>query len=130
MPLLTILTGCLLCLIGIGGFIATGMQHYTALIPFALGDLLILTGVLAHLRPLWRKHTMHAAATIALLGMLGSLRGAAQIPAWLAGEAPARPAAVLAQGATAVLCAIFLGLAVRSFIAARRARQAAAAAPM
>ena len=43
-------------------------------------------------------------------------------------EAPdgtaARPEAVFAQAATAVLSVVYLGLGVRSFIAARRARTA------
>lgn len=127
MPILTILTGALLCLIGVVGFVATGMQHFTSLIPFALGDIMIASGVLAQVRPTWRMHTMHAAATMALLGVLGSVRGTVKAVAWLSGAAPEYPAAVLAQTATAVLCAVFLGLAIRSFIAARKARQAASA---
>jgi hypothetical protein len=63
---------------------------------------------------------MHAAVLLALLGFLGSARGLVQIPALLAGAELARPAAVAAQSITAGLCLLFVGLAVSSFIRARR----------
>ena len=122
--LFAILTGILLGVVGIVGFVTTGMTHYTALIPFALGDAIMMCGILTVVRPTWKKHTMHAAATIAVLGLLGSLRGAITLVSWIISHAePQRPAAVIAQGLTAVICAIFIGVAIRSFIAARQARQ-------
>ena len=69
--LFAILTGILLGVVGIVGFVTTGMTHYTALIPFALGDAMMMCGILTVVRPTWKKHTMHAAATIAVVGLLG-----------------------------------------------------------
>ena len=67
---------------------------------------------------------MHAAVLLALVGFLGSARGLLSLPALLSGAELVRPAAVAAQSITAVLCAVFVGLAVNSFIQARRADQA------
>ncbi len=126
MPFIAIIAGSLLSLIGLAGFVVSGMTHVTALIPFFLGTLLELAGLLAHLRPGLRKHAMHGAATIALLGLLGSAGGVVKLANWALGTAPERPLAVAAQAGTAVVCVVFLVLAIRSFIAARRAREAAA----
>jgi hypothetical protein len=62
---------------------------------------------------------MHAAAAVGLLGFLG---GAGKL---IAGLAKGNPSglAVFSQAGMAVLCALFVVLAVRSFIAARRARE-------
>ena len=65
-----------------------------------------------------RKHAMHAAVAVGLIGALAALgRG---VPAALAGDA-ARPA-VLSQLAMGVLLLIYVALGVQSFIAARKAR--------
>ena len=108
-----------LVLIGVISYVATGMEHVTALIPAFLGVPILILGVLA-LNEGRRKHAMHAAVVLALLGLLGTLRGLTQLPALLSGADVARPAAVVAQSLTAVLCAIFIALAVRSFMNARR----------
>jgi hypothetical protein len=125
MPVTTIIFGIVLDLLGIGFFVGTGAESWTALIPSALGTLLVAFGVVALVRPSLRKHMMHGAATVALLGLLGSARGLAGLPALLSGQDVARPAAVAAQSATAVLCAIFLALCIVSFVRARAARSAA-----
>jgi hypothetical protein len=66
---------------------------------------------------------MHAAAAVALLGFLPSVPGLLGLPALLAGEA-GRPAAVVLRSVMAVLLLGFLVAAVRSFVAARRAKPA------
>jgi hypothetical protein len=63
---------------------------------------------------------MHIAAAVGLLGFLGAARGLTRIGAVLAGEPVERPAAIIAQSIMAVLCLVFVGLCVRSFINARR----------
>lgn len=68
---------------------------------------------------------MHVAVSCALLGFLGTVSSVVKINGWLNGSLPERPQAVIAQGATAVLCLVFVVVAVRSFIAARKARTAA-----
>ena len=118
MPYVTIALGSLLLVIGVGFYFGTGATSVTALIPAFLGIPIELAG-LAALREGWRKHAMHAAVLLALLGFLGSARGLLSLPDLLSGVELARPAAVVAQSLTAVLCLIFVGLAVRSFIQAR-----------
>lgn len=112
--------GSLLVLTGLGGFAAYGSP--TALIPLGFGVALGACGLVARNEKL-RKHAMHAAAAVALLGFVPSVPGLLGIPALLAGEAT-RPAAVVLRSAMALLCLVFLVAAVRSFVAARRARTA------
>jgi lysylphosphatidylglycerol synthetase-like protein (DUF2156 family) len=121
MPQTTVAFGVLLCLVGVGFYAGTGGASLTALIPAFLGLPLVVAGVLAR-REAWRRHAMHAAALLGMLGVLGSLRGALKLPALLAGAEVARPAAVAAQAITALLCLVFVALCVRSFVNARRER--------
>ena len=99
-------------------------KAFTALIPAFFGVALILCGVISTLAPDMRKHAMHIAAVVGVLGVIGAL---------------ARPISKLIQGGTvdlnaapersqlimALLSLIFVILCVRSFIQARKARQAA-----
>jgi hypothetical protein len=124
---LTLIFGVLLIALGVTGFVLTGSEHPTALIPAVFGLLLCLFGALARTedskkRMLW----MHIAVTVGLLGFIGSAVMIVKAFAWAHGEPLARPIAVEAQAAMCLLCAIFVGLCVRSFIAARRARGATA----
>ena len=119
----TIGLGVALIVLGLAGYGLTGAASLTALIPAAFGLLLVLAGVLAR-NERWRMHAMHAAVLVALLGFLGSARGLLGLGAVLDGTA-ARPAATVSQAIMAVLTFVYIVLAVRSFIEARRARRAA-----
>jgi len=122
---LTIGFGVLLGLIGAGYFVATGNSHPTALIPLWFGLALIICGALSLTENARRRMLgMHIAVTIALLGFL--FPGVMAIKEWVgaAGAPLAHPAAVQEQAVMSVLCLIFTGLCVRSFIAARRSRTA------
>ena len=119
MARLTIGFGVLLILIGVAGYIGTGATHMTALIPAFLGLPVVIAGVLA-LDEKKRKHAMHAALAIALLGLLGTLPGLLKLPVLLSGGNVVRPAAVVDQAVTAILCAAFLAIGIRSFMSARR----------
>lgn len=122
MPLVTIVTGSLLSLIGILGYVFSDRSSLTALIPLLFGTLLELCGVLA-LRPAMKKHAMHGASVLALLGMLGSVRGAVSFISLLGGGTVARPLAAQVQAAMFVICFVLLVLCIRSFREARRRRQ-------
>jgi|PlaIllAssembly_1097288.scaffolds.fasta_scaffold2410447_2 lysylphosphatidylglycerol synthetase-like protein (DUF2156 family) len=122
MPRITVVFGLLLCLVGVGFYAGTGAASVTALIPAFIGLPLVAAGFLAR-REALRRHAMHAAALLGTLGVLGSLRGAVQLPALLGGGEVARPAAVAAQSITAALCLVFVALCVRSFVNARRDRK-------
>jgi len=123
MPYVTMALGSLLFLVGVGFYFGTGASSVTALIPAFLGIPIEIAGFVA-LREGWRKHAMHAAVLLALLGFLGSARGLLSLPALVSGAEVARPAAIVAQSITALLCLVFVGLAVNSFIHARRSNEA------
>lgn len=122
MPQTAVVFGVLLSLVGVGFYAGTGAASVTALIPAFIGLPLVVAGFLARREGL-RRHAMHAAALLGTLGVLGSLRGAVQLPALVGGGEVARPAAVSAQSITAALCLVFVALCVRSFVNARRERK-------
>lgn len=119
MAALTIITGVVLQLLGIGAYFASGAQSFTALIPAVIGVLFEICGVLA-LRENLRKHAMHAAIVIALLCLFASISGLFSLPALIGGAILARPGAVISKSAMSLIVIIFLVLAVKSFVNARR----------
>jgi len=119
MPQMALLFGALEITLGLIAYFATGAKSVTALIPAFFGILLVICGLIA-LKPNLRKHAMHAAAALGLLGVLMPLGRAIPVLA-RGGE---MSAAIISMLAMAVLALIFLVLCVRSFIAARRARVA------
>ena len=116
-PSITIALGVALIIVGLGGYFLTGAVSLTALIPAAFGLVIALAGVIAR-DERKRKHAMHAAVVVALLGFLGSIRGLLQIGDVFDGTA-ARPAAIVAQTIMAVLTLGYIVIAVRSFVQAR-----------
>ena len=122
MPKLAILFGLILDAMGVASFIATGATHFTALIPSIFGTIILLSGILALVRPDLRKHAMHVAAVFGLLGTLGGLgMGLPKLGAVMAGTAQ-RPVAVVMQISMGLIALVFLALCVKSFIDARRAK--------
>jgi hypothetical protein len=115
----TITFGVIFILLGLGGYFGTGMASPTALIPAAFGLVFCVLGAIAR-DPAKRKHTMHTAALLGLLAVLGSGRGLTKIAPLLAGEPVERPSAVIAQAIMAVLGIIFVALCIKSFRDARR----------
>ncbi len=117
MPSIAKWFGRLLIVVGLAGY-AYGMYNgnasWTALIPGIFGLVLMILGYLASSNEGMRKHLMHAAVLVALLGLLAS---AGRIFSKIS-EFTVSPAS-LSQIAMAVICLIFIVLAVRSFIAAR-----------
>lgn len=106
--------GFVLILVGVIGFAPS--RQFTALIPAIEGILLAVFGWIA-LNPAARKHAMHAAVMIGLIGFLaaaGKLVGSV-----MSGAAPSG-LAMFSLGAMAVLSFVFVLLCVRSFIEARR----------
>jgi hypothetical protein len=121
MAKLTIGFGAALILLGAWGFIGTGAAHPTALIPAYFGLVMGWSGILANTpdakkRMLW----MHIAVTVGLLGFIGAAVMVVVENVKAHGGPLAHPVAVEAQAAMAGICLVFVGLCVRSFIAARR----------
>lgn len=121
---LTILAGVLLIGVGLYGYFGSDSKSPTAFIPAGFGAVLAICGFVASKENL-RKHAMHAAAAVGLIGLIGALVRA--IPGLLnkPADAPAGiPFAIQMQLYMAVICVIFVGLCVNSFIQARKARKA------
>jgi len=114
----TIVFGALLVLLGLGGYVLSGAASVTALIPTFFGIPLMVLGVLARSESM-RKHAMHGAAALALVGCAGALFSLMRTP-----TGPRSPAAAFSQAAMVALTAAFVALCVRSFKAARLARSA------
>ena len=117
MYLVTILFGVLLVITGVTVFIQTGSAHKTALIPAFLGGGLVICGLLAANEGR-RMVIMHIAVVIGLLGFIGSMAKLF--------KPDQSTAAFAGKAISAGLCAVFIALCVRSFIQARRAREALA----
>ena len=97
----------------------------TALIPAAFGVLLGLCAVVVIVKPELRKHVMHLAAVIGVLGIVGGI-----VPVIMTvnkGEAfdLAKPS-IRSGLLMTLICGIFVYFCVQSFIEARKAREAAA----
>ena len=118
MPGTTRTFGVLLIVLGAASYALTGRTSVTALIPAYFGVVFLICAIIARKSESARRHAMHAAVAVGLLGALAAL--ARGVPAALAGDA-ARPA-VMSQLAMGVLLLIYVALGVQSFIAARKAR--------
>ena len=121
MPSTSIACGTLLLLIGILGYVNGVMTNHaslTALIPAAFGIVLVLLGVFARMREGLRKHLMHVAVVIALLGFILT---AGRLLSKL-GEL-SYSAAVVSQVSMALVCLLFVILAIKSFADARRKKE-------
>ena len=119
MPRIIFTFAVIFVLLGIGAYLATGAQSWTALIPSIFGLLLAIAGGIS-LKSL--KHGGHIAALVGLLGFLGTAKSLGKLPALLKGEVVERAAAVGVQASFAILSLIFVALCVKSFIDARKAR--------
>ena len=113
MPKLTLVFAALLIALGLGAFLFSGSR--TALLPAYVGLVLAIFGGLALAFASGRRHLMHVAAVVALLGALA--------PAATLGIRAAQmsPLALTVNIGMLVLCGGLLGLMVQSFVAARRA---------
>jgi len=121
----TLVFAVLLIVLGLVGYFGTGAQHSTALIPAWFGIAMGFGGLLA-ISPSEsrRKLFMHINVTIGLLGFIGgaveAIRG--YVSATNAGHQPDMIALASKLTMTGLLL-IYVILCVRSFIAARRARE-------
>lgn len=118
----TVIFGVLMILLGLVGYFATGRSSFTALIPAVFGLLFVMLGVVAR-NEAARRHAMHAAAALGMIGFLATARSFAALPAALSGGETLRgPGAVYSQAAFATLTGVFTVLCLKSFIDARRTR--------
>ncbi|MEJ7624331.1 MAG: hypothetical protein WKF34_10105 [Pyrinomonadaceae bacterium] len=120
MPQYGIFFGGILTLIGAVGYaygVAMGSASLTAFIPSAIGVLLFGLGFAARQNEGPRRHIMHAAVVVAILGlgaMVGRLISKRDFITGSAGD--------IATILTAIVCLIFVILSVRTFMSARAER--------
>jgi hypothetical protein len=124
MPKITVVFGLLLCALPVITLVMTGgkVGSVSIFIPCFVGVPLFLLGLFAVARPSARKHAMHAAAGLALLGGLAALgRGIPQAIKIVRGEdVDVLPVSMV--WAMVLICTTFVFVCVESFISARRAR--------
>jgi hypothetical protein len=116
----TIICGVLLIIVGIAGYVHGVMNDkasVTALIPAFFGFVFVILGAVSNAKESLRKHLMHVAVTLALVGFLLT---AGRI-IWKISEFTLS-AAALSQLAMAVICLVLVLLGIRSFTEARRNR--------
>jgi len=128
MPKVTIIFGLLLCALSAavaGVLVSRGeFKIGTWLIPTGVGLPLIVLGLVAAKNAGSRKHVMHAAVTLALLGgLLAMFQGVSQIVKLVFQDKEILPLAATMIWGMTILCFVFVGLCVQSFIAARKARE-------
>jgi hypothetical protein len=122
MPFTAIIFGVILIVVGAAGYVHGMMNDkasVTALIPAFFGIVLAGLGAAANASEGLRKHLMHAAVTVALLGFI--LTAGRLVSKF---SELTMSAAVISQLAMASICLIFVILSIRSFIAARAADKA------
>jgi len=115
----TVVIGALLIALGLVAYFGTGRASVTALIPAFIGAVLVLLAATAAAKPGARKHAMHVAVAVSLLGIVGSLMRPVRM---MLADAPLElTTPVLVQLATAIVLAVHVVSSVRSFTRARRA---------
>lgn len=119
MPSVAVNVGRLLILIGVAGYaygFFGGRASITAMIPAFFGIAFLIIGRLALAKEGLSKHLMHLGVVLALLGfVLPAGRMLMKI------KELSFTAAYLSQASMALICLVFIVLAVRSFIMARSA---------
>ena len=119
-----ILFGALLIVLGLVGYLSpdtlgkndSDKSSPTALIPAGIGAILLLCGLVVEFKPALRKHVMHLAAAVGLIGALGGIMPLTRGPFDL------EKASVRSGLLMIILCGLFVILCVRSFVLARIAR--------
>jgi len=120
MPLITLLYGLLLVVWG--ALFSVESQSITSWIPSMMGAPILVAGVLAKFVPAKKKIWMHIAVFFGLLCFLGGFRFFAAMDS--EGGLFGKPKAAASQLMLLVTGGIYTVLCVRSFIAARKTRDA------
>ena len=122
MAKVTLIFALLLVLLGLAGYLGTGSQHPTALIPAWFGLALAVFGILAmNPNPGRRKLFMHINVTVGLLGFLGA--GIRAIQSYGHARSQGIDPDMIAIGSQltmAGLLFVYVAMCVKSFVDARR----------
>jgi len=118
----TFIYAALLILLGLIGYFGFGRVSVTALIPAFFGVILYILALIAAGENR-RKHAMHAAAALALIGFLATVGGLYQTLMLISGGTVTRPQATVSKGIMSLLSLIYVSIAIRSFVLARLSRK-------
>ena len=100
-------------------------RSVTGLIPAFIGGILLVCGVVA-LTEGFRMHAMHGAVLVGLLGTLAGLgRGASGLGKFFSGDPSLNQRGFLFVWLMTIICAVYVGLCVNSFLQARKQRKLA-----
>ncbi len=119
MAKLAMIFGVLLVALGLAGLYGSTSGGWRLWVPAVAGVLLFVLGVVG-LKASFRRTAMHVASAVALIGLLITIPRLARLLADIFGDWER-----LSSATTAVLCGLFVVLAVKSFLDARRARKRA-----
>lgn len=117
----TLVVALVLAALGVGFYAGTGGASLTALIPTAVGVLLLACWAVARTSK-GGRYGIYAALAVAVISVFGSLTNVAELPALVAGAA-ARPAAIVESTVMFVLLVGYLAQGVRWFPATRTGRK-------
>jgi hypothetical protein len=109
--LLGIVLGIVLVVLGVGAYTLSGFASVTALIPALFGVLIAILGVVGR-RTDRQRLAAYGIGLLAVLGVLGSIRGIPAIIALLTGEAVESVTAAVSQGAMIVICLVLLAAVI------------------
>jgi hypothetical protein len=130
MVVITTIFGLLLILQGGVDFFGKGAQPNLATMPFCFGLGLIVCAVIGQLRPKARKHAMHAAILLAVVGCVASIGGFYRLClSMVADQQVFLPAADFDRAWRAdqarffmcLTCLVYVAVSIGLFIRARRA---------
>jgi hypothetical protein len=124
LPIVTIILALNLIIISAASYFMSTHFSPTLFIPAAFGVVIILASLVAIRKPGIRKHSMHVAMLVALIGFLAA---AVRLPkSWAKfNSAPdISPMAFYSQLSMASLCLLIVVLGIYSFVKARLNRQA------
>lgn len=111
-----------LIILGIVGYYKTDRASVTALIPTFFGIAMLICAFLSLVPGKIHKHSMHVTAMLALFGFIGSVSGIPDAVRVMLDIEVARPEAAVCKAIMALICAVYIIIAVRWFINNRRSK--------
>ena len=118
-PTLGVVLGALLIVVGVAGYALSDFASVTALIPAIFGVVMIGLGIVGRRDDRRVRVAVYGIGGLALLGVLGSLRGIPDIVGLATGSADASTLAAVTQGAMILGGLVLLGAAVRDLATGR-----------
>ena len=120
MTIFGVLYGAVLVIVGVFGYLKSGGERVTALIPAFLGSPVVFLSMLS-LNPKYLKLSMHINVVIALLGFLATAKDTV---IFISGQEIENELAAYSKSITCIVSLLFIVFSVKSFIKARNEKRA------